>query len=171
MNLDDDTSLVLEEDQQSTQIEEQKGLDETDEFIAGEDQDDSEIAEAVDPDISEEEDSTEVDSDDSLDIPLNSGTLVKADMVSVHETYSEYYTTTKTTLPFMTKFEKAKIIGVRAQMLSGGAEPMVLPPYSSNCYDIALRELSQKKIPLIVRRYLPNNKFEDWRVEDLIVKT
>ena len=96
-------------------------------------------------------------------------TLKTNDMISVHETYSDYYTTTKTTPPFLNKFERAKLLGIRAQMLSAGAQPMVGPPYSDNCYEIALRELGEKKIPLIIRRYLPDKTFEDWRLEDLII--
>lgn len=30
--------------------------------------------------------------------------------------------------------------------------------------DIAEKELKQKKIPLIIRRYLPDGSYEDWRV-------
>ena len=36
---------------------------------------------------------------------------------------------------------------------------------------IAEMELRQNKIPLIVRRYLPDGSFEDWSVEDLIIDT
>lgn len=34
---------------------------------------------------------------------------------------------------------------------------------------IAQKELSAKKIPLVVRRYLPDGSFEDWSVGELIV--
>ena len=33
---------------------------------------------------------------------------------------------------------------------------------------IAEKELREKKIPFTVRRYLPDNTFEDWSVEELI---
>lgn len=36
--------------------------------------------------------------------------------------------------------------------------------------EIALKELAEKKIPLVIRRYLPDNSFEDWKVEELIVQ-
>lgn len=36
--------------------------------------------------------------------------------------------------------------------------------------EIALKELAAKKIPLVIRRYLPDNSFEDWKVEELIVQ-
>lgn len=34
---------------------------------------------------------------------------------------------------------------------------------------IAMKELSQRKIPLIVRRYLPDGSYEDWAVQELIL--
>lgn len=35
---------------------------------------------------------------------------------------------------------------------------------------IAIKELSQKKIPLIIRRFLPDGSFEDWSVSELITE-
>ena len=32
---------------------------------------------------------------------------------------------------------------------------------------IAIKELREKKIPLIVRRYMPDGKYEDWTCEEL----
>lgn len=37
--------------------------------------------------------------------------------------------------------------------------------------DIAMKELRENKIPLIIRRYLPDGSFEDWPIQDLIVDT
>ena len=72
------------------------------------------------------------------------------------------------TLPFMTKFERARILGERAKQLNAGAEPMI--PIDADVIDgylIALKELGQKKIPIIVRRPMPNGGSEYWRVKDL----
>ena len=74
-------------------------------------------------------------------------------------------------MPYMTKFEKAKLLGVRAEMIASGDKPLVeIVGKVNNAYEIAVMELKQKKIPLIIRRTLPNGKVEDWRVEELIVK-
>ena len=166
-----DTQLLgppIEDDAIKTQqIAEQLLLDEVgDDFGGGEEDDEA----------PEEEDDSNSDSgieyvDDLDDAPeITESILKKNDIVSVHETYSEYYTNTKITSPFLTKYERAKVLGVRAQMLASGAEPMISPPFPPECYDIALLELKAKKIPLIIRRRLPNKKFEDWRLEDLIIK-
>ncbi len=34
---------------------------------------------------------------------------------------------------------------------------------------IAMKELKERKIPLIIRRYLPDGSFEDWKLSELIV--
>lgn len=35
--------------------------------------------------------------------------------------------------------------------------------------EIAMKELREKKIPIIIRRFLPDNSYEDWAVNELIV--
>ena len=71
----------------------------------------------------------------------------------------------KITQPFITKFERAKILGIRSEMISNGSPPLVHNTFD-NSYDIAKQEYLEKKIPLIIRRYLPNNTYEDWRLTD-----
>jgi DNA-directed RNA polymerase I, II, and III subunit RPABC2 len=39
----------------------------------------------------------------------------------------------------------------------------------SDALVIAQKELAEKKIPLIIRRFLPDNTYEDWKVKDLII--
>lgn len=72
------------------------------------------------------------------------------------------------TLPFITKYEKAKILGERAKQLNAGAEAFVdLGDEIVDGYLIAMAEFEQKKIPMIIRRPLPNNGSEYWRLVDL----
>ena len=72
------------------------------------------------------------------------------------------------TLPFLTKFEKARILGVRSKQLNEGAKPFVkTPPNVVTGYAIAILELAAKKIPFIIRRPIPNGGSEYWRVSDL----
>lgn len=72
------------------------------------------------------------------------------------------------TLPFITKYEKAKLIGERATQINAGATPFVEVDQSIiDGYLIALAEFEQKKIPMIIRRPLPNNHSEYWRLADL----
>ena len=72
------------------------------------------------------------------------------------------------TIPIMTKYEKAKIIGIRAQQINSGSEPFI--PVDVNMIDglsIANEELLQKKIPFIIRRPMPNGSSEYWNIADL----
>ena len=74
------------------------------------------------------------------------------------------------TLPFITKYEKAKVLGERAKQLNSGAEPFVeMGDEMIDGYLIAMAEFEQKKIPMIVRRPLPNGGSEFWRLADLEV--
>ena len=73
-----------------------------------------------------------------------------------------------TTLPFLTKYEKARVLGVRCKQLNNGADAFVkVPPNIISGMLIAEEELKQKKVPFIIRRPLPNGGSEYWRLEDL----
>ena len=74
------------------------------------------------------------------------------------------------TLPFLTKYEKARVIGSRAEQLDRGAMPMVeLERGEIHGRTIALKEFEQKKIPFIIARPLPNKQVEYWKIADLEV--
>ena len=72
------------------------------------------------------------------------------------------------TMPFLTKYEKTRILGQRAKQLNQGAQPMI--PVDKKIIDgylIAQLELQQKALPFIIRRPLPGGKSEYWRLSDL----
>lgn len=72
------------------------------------------------------------------------------------------------TLPFVTKYEKAKVLGERAKQINAGAETFVtVGDEIVDGYLIAMTEFEQKKIPMIIRRPLPNGGSEFWRLADL----
>lgn len=74
------------------------------------------------------------------------------------------------TYPFLTNYEKTKIIGLRANQLSKGSAPFVaVPKHITDVKDIAKLELEQKRLPFIIKRPLPNGKFEYWRLVDLLI--
>ncbi|GKT15520.1 putative multi-domain containing protein [Aduncisulcus paluster] len=74
------------------------------------------------------------------------------------------------TTPYLTKYERARIIGTRALQLSLGAKALVpIPAKMTDPLEIATKELQTGKIPMIVRRHLPDGSYEDWRVSDLQV--
>lgn len=76
------------------------------------------------------------------------------------------------TYPFLTIYEKTKLVGLRANQLSQGAKPFVtVPDHITSVRDIARLELEQKRLPFIVKRPLPNGKYEYWRLADLMILT
>ena len=118
-------------------------------------------------DIVEEDDDIDDIEEDSYDLNTHFHTNI---ILSNDNIYKKYYNQKKITYPYITKYEKAKIIGTRSQMISSGSPVMInIPKHITNSVDIAELEYKQKKIPLIIRRTLQNNEFEDWRLEDLIL--
>jgi DNA-directed RNA polymerase I, II, and III subunit RPABC2 len=72
------------------------------------------------------------------------------------------------TLPFLTRYEKARILGERAKQLNAGAKSTIeLEANIIDGYLIAMKEFEEKKIPFIIKRPLPNGGCEYWRVSDL----
>jgi DNA-directed RNA polymerase I, II, and III subunit RPABC2 len=74
------------------------------------------------------------------------------------------------TYPFLTIYERTKIIGLRANQISRGAVPFItVPPQVTDVKEIARLELEQKRLPFIIKRPLPNGTFEYWRLMDLLI--
>lgn len=72
------------------------------------------------------------------------------------------------TLPFITRYEKARILGERAKQINEGAKPFVeIEKSMIDGYLIALQEFKEKKIPFILQRPLPSGNSEYWRFCDL----
>ncbi|KAI1457632.1 RNA polymerase Rpb6 [Annulohypoxylon moriforme] len=74
----------------------------------------------------------------------------------------------RTTTPYMTKYERARVLGTRALQISMNAPVLVDLEGESDPLQIAIKELREKKIPLIIRRYLPDGYYEDWSCEELL---
>ena len=72
------------------------------------------------------------------------------------------------TLPIMTKYEKARILGQRAKQIDNNAVVFVkIEDNIMDSYKIAEMELKAKKIPFIIKRPLPGGACEYWKVKDL----
>ena len=75
-----------------------------------------------------------------------------------------------TTTPFLTKYEKARIIGARALQISKNSPILISTENLAGETDpivIAEMELREGKIPFIIRRHLPDGSYEDWPVKEL----
>jgi len=63
--------------------------------------------------------------------------------------------------PTLTRFERARIMGARALQLSLGAPVFIeIPKNATSSLEIAMEELEQRVIPIVIRRTLPNGDYQ-----------
>lgn len=73
------------------------------------------------------------------------------------------------TTRYLTKYERARVLGTRALQISMNAPVMVDLEGETDPLKIAQKELRERKIPIVIRRYLPDGSYEDWGIDELIV--
>jgi len=73
------------------------------------------------------------------------------------------------TTKYLTKYERARVLGTRALQISMNAPVMVDVDGETDPLKIAMKELRERKIPIIIRRNLPDESHEDWKIDELIV--
>ena len=62
----------------------------------------------------------------------------------------------------LTRFEKARIMGARALQLSLGAPVFIkIPENATTSLEIAMEELKQRVIPIVIKRTLPNQDYQN----------
>jgi len=74
----------------------------------------------------------------------------------------------RVTTRYMTKYERARVLGTRALQISMNAPLMTDVAGETDPLRIAEKELRERKIPMIIRRYLPDGSFEDWQLSELL---
>jgi len=80
--------------------------------------------------------------------------------------------TPRITREFYTKYEYTTLLATRAQQLSEGAKPLVnldglKPSDPMFIWNVAKREIEQRKLPFLVRRQLPDGTSEYWSTQEL----
>ena len=139
-------------------------------------------------DMQEEEDEEEDDDADGkaylkkFDKDIQTNYIMNFHPECIHQNYDEVESLTKVfrdnngvviddlhrTVPYLTKYERTRILGQRAKQINAGSTPFVkVPENVIDGYLIAELELQQKRIPFIIRRPLPNGGSEYWNVKDL----
>lgn len=72
--------------------------------------------------------------------------------------------------PFLTQFEKTKVLSFRASQLAQGGRPYIaVPDEVTDVYTIAKMELKERRLPFIVKRPLPDGDYEYWRLSELLI--
>lgn len=76
-------------------------------------------------------------------------------------------------VPYLTPFEKTKIIGFRANQLAKGAQLLITleanQKHITDVLELARMELEQRRLPFIIKRPMPDGSFEYWRLKDLLI--
>jgi len=74
-----------------------------------------------------------------------------------------------TTYPFVTLYERTKILSLRASQLAKGARPFIeVTEAMLDVHEIATAEFNARRLPFILKRPRPNGTFEYWRLSDLM---
>ena len=85
------------------------------------------------------------------------------------ELIANYDPSKNKTKNILTKYERVKILGLRAQQLESGNAPLVEFDLPFNSKEVAKKELRARKLPFFIRRTLPNGNKEIWRLDDMII--
>ena len=183
---DDDVSVSLEEEEKNKEdkTEDKKGKKNEKQKKGKNEKKRQEEDDGSDKEVDEDEDDDETDENylQKFDIDINKNYLVDVHPECLHHNYDEIEALTvivrdsnciiidplHRTVPFLTKYERARVLGQRAKQINMGAQAFVKVP--DNVIDgivIAELELKEKKIPFIIKRPLPNGACEYWNIKDL----
>ena len=140
-----------------------------------EDEDEDEFSEVDEDHETEDDDSDDDkqtnkdDEDDDVEDDDEDTDFVILDEVAAFTTTNDR----RNTSPYLTKYELSKLIAIRSQQIQRGAKIFVEKrdfldgKFPVESYGIAIKELRMKRIPLIIRRNLPNGEKIQISVNDL----
>ena len=178
-----DDSGDSDDSDETNESEEEKEEEEKEEVI--EDSSESSDEDTVEEEKEESDSESEYSDDDNfqkLENELDKKNLLLYHPELLHSSYKEIKALSRVvrdkngiiidplhrTIPFLTKYERARILGIRAKQLNYDADPFVeVPTNMISGSLIALKELEEKKLPFIIRRPLPNGGNEFWKLSDL----
>lgn len=80
----------------------------------------------------------------------------------------------RTTREYFTKYEYTALLAMRAEQIAQGAKPLVsLDGLKTSdpmfVWNVAKREIEQRKLPFLVRRQMPNGSAEFWSAQEMEV--
>jgi len=170
---DDERDIDEEQDEEQDENEEEEETEETEpeETDKETDVDEKTNRESDNESKEDEEDNEEDNTKDKCYQKFSKKSIVDTDI-----DYDEYFIkddeiiinkTGRLTKPYLTKYEKVRILGDRARQLAQGAKPMIKNSTGLSHKEVALLELKNKVIPLIIERPIPNVGVEKWKLTEL----
>ncbi|CAL7945553.1 RNA polymerase II subunit RpII18 [Xylocopa sonorina] len=115
------------------------------------------------------DDFDDVDDDDNIELEPQEEDGENIELLAPGEATGGVQRSKRITTRYMTKYERARVLGTRALQIAMCAPVMVELEGETDPLQIAMKELKQRKIPIIIRRYLPDNSYEDWGIDELII--
>jgi DNA-directed RNA polymerase subunit K/omega len=99
---------------------------------------------------------------------INNSKEIESLTIVIRDKYNNVIDDLHKTIPFLTKYEKTRVLGQRSKQILSGSKPYIeVNKEIIDSYIIAEMELKAKKIPFIIRRPLPNGGCEYWKLKDL----
>ena len=98
-----------------------------------------------------------------------SSKLDQSDIIDYGDIMSNYDPKKNKTKNILSKYEKVKILGIRTEQLQRGSEPLIKWEGEFDPRRIAKEELEQRKTPFMIRRKLPDDTVEYFRLDDMII--
>ena len=184
----DDVVVEDEEDQEEEEDDDYEGVEEVEEEVVA--KKGKKAKQTVKPSVQLETSDEEEDDDDDDDTQylqkfnseINKNYIMEHHPECVINNYDEISSLTSVirdknnniiddlhrTLPYLTKYERARILGQRSKQINSGAKVFVkVPENIIDGYLIAQMELEQKRIPFIIKRPIPGGGCEYWNLKDL----
>ncbi|XP_032688952.1 DNA-directed RNA polymerases I, II, and III subunit RPABC2 [Odontomachus brunneus] len=115
------------------------------------------------------DDFDDVDDEDNIELEPQEDEGENIELLNPNEATGGVERSTRITTRYMTKYERARVLGTRALQIAMCAPVMVELEGETDPLQIAMKELKQRKIPIVIRRYLPDNSYEDWGIDELII--
>ena len=116
--------------------------------------------------------SDEQNTESNVYVPDDADVSAKTSTETKFEPYTETLHKTakkvRKTLPKATRYERARILGVRAIQIANGMKVMTDVKGLTDPYEMAKKEFEDGKTPLIIQRRLPCGEVENVRVSELI---
>ena len=92
------------------------------------------------------------------------------DITDYTELYKNYDPSKNLSSPNMTKYEYTQCLGMRAQQITMGADPLInVTDDMKSAIEVAEEELRQRKTPYIIARKINSKKTDFWKIEDMVI--
>uniref|UniRef100_T1GRK6 RPB6 homolog n=1 Tax=Megaselia scalaris TaxID=36166 RepID=T1GRK6_MEGSC len=99
----------------------------------------------------------DVDEDDNIDDINQDEEVDNIEIIAPGQSGGGVPKNKRITTKYMTKYERARVLGTRALQIAMCAPIMVELEGETDPLQIAMKELKQRKIPIIIRRFLPDH--------------